>query len=497
MSNIRAPNKASHLPSLYRASAAAVLIWTASIGGFLFWDIHVAKEHAENLARQEVRVRFNKDMAFRSWVTSHGGVYVPVDEHTQPNPYLNVPERDIETRSGKKLTLMNPAYVMRQVMIDFAGQYGVPGHLTSLKLMNPANVPDDWERAALLRFEQGEREIAEFAEINGQPYLRQIGAFMVEPGCMKCHAKQGYTVGDVRGGISISVPMQPFLDNVYRDIRKLLLPIGVIWVLGLALILTLMLQVRRRIEVQQASEFSLRKSSAEISRANADLTRFADVAAHHLMEPTRRLASYTQLLERGLAAYPEVRADQSVQEPLQYLERDAGRLRTLVRDIQLYLAANQPRGEVLRVDADLALANAAQRLSAQAQQARAVISAEPLPPAIIDSQRLTDLFIILLDNALKHGRPLNEQIVQRIGVGGERDGTLSRYRVSDNGPGIPAEYRERIFGIFETLHGAGEGSSGIGLAIARRIVESRHGRIWIEDTAQSGTMVVFELPDGE
>lgn len=272
---------------------------------------------------------------------------------------------------------------------------------------------------------------------------------------------------------------------------------AVIWVFGLALIMMLMLQVRRRIELQQASESSLRKSSAEISRANADLTRFADVAAHHLMEPTRRLASYTQLLERGLATYPEATADQGVQESLQYLVRDASRLRTLVRDIQLYLAASQSRGEVRQEDANLVLANAEQRLEAQVQQAHAVISAEPLPLATIDSQRLMDLFIILLDNALKHARPLNAEAVPQIVVSGERDGMLSRYRVSDNGPGIPAEYRERVFGMFETLQGASEGSSGIGLSIARRIVESRHGKIWIEDAAQGGTMVVFELPDGE
>lgn len=497
MNNTSTQNKVSHLPFLSRAAVAAVLIWTASIGVFLFWDVHVAKEHAEELARQEVRVRFNKDMAFRSWVTGHGGVYVPVDAHTQPNPYLNVPERDIETRSGKKLTLMNPAYVMRQVMGDFSGQYGVPGHLTSLKLLNPVNAPDAWERTALLRFERGEREIAEFAEINGQPYLRQMGAFMLEQGCLKCHAKQGYKVGDVRGGISISVPMQPFLDGMYADIRKTWWPMAVIWVLGLVLIMMLILQVRRRIEMQQASELALSQSSAEISRANADLTRFADVAAHHLMEPTRRLASYTQLLERSLAAYPEAKADPGVQEPLQYMGHDAVRLRTLVRDIQLYLAASQPRGEVRPEDANLVLASAEQRLAAQVRQARAVIAAEPLPLAIIDSQRFMDLFSVLLDNALKHARPLDEQVVPQIRVSGERDGTLSRYRVSDNGPGIPAEYRERIFGIFETLQGAREDSSGIGLSIARRIVESRHGKIWIEDAAQGGTMVVFELPDGE
>jgi len=152
----RHTNKASYLSSLYRAAAAVVLIWTASIGGFLFWDVHVAKEHAEELARQEVRVRFNKDMAFRSWVTSHGGVYVPVDEHTQPNPYLNVPERDIETLSGKKKTDSDESGLCDAPGDGrFCRAVWGPGHLTSLKLLNPVNVPDEWERSALLRFERG------------------------------------------------------------------------------------------------------------------------------------------------------------------------------------------------------------------------------------------------------------------------------------------------------------------------------------------------------
>lgn len=497
MNKIAIQNEISRFSLLYGVTIAAMLIWTITIGGFLAWDVIVSRDHAEQLARHEARLHFNKDLTFRKWATSHGGVYVPIDARTQPNPGLaHMPERDIETPSGKKLTLMNPAYMMRQVMNDFGELYGAKGKLTSLKLINPDNAPDAWERAALLRFEQGEREVAEFTEINGQRYLRQMGALITELGCLKCHGFQGYKAGDVRGGISIAVPMQPFLDDEYRDMFKLLPPISVFWALGLVLIALLTLQVRRRMDEQQVSEIALRKSSAEIAYANADLMRFADIAAHHLMEPTRRLSSYAQLLEHGLLGYPETKTDQGVQEPLQYLERDASRLRTLVRDIQLYLAASQPRGEVRPVDVNLLLVSAEQRLAAQIQQACAVISSELLPSATIDSQRLTDLFIILLDNALKHGRPLNEQAVPQISVSGERDGTVSRYRVSDNGPGIPAEYRERVFGIFETLQGASEGSSGIGLSIARRIVESRHGKIWIEEAAQGGTMVVFELPDG-
>ncbi|MDD5329221.1 MAG: ATP-binding protein [Sulfuricella sp.] len=239
-----------------------------------------------------------------------------------------------------------------------------------------------------------------------------------------------------------------------------------------------------------------RAAQEQLRQANADLTRFAEVSAHHLMEPTRRFTSYTQRLRTRLAALPEPSKDAEVCESLGYLERDAARLRGLVRDIQLYLAAGEPRAEVRAEDVNAALAEVRQRLAPRMTATGAVLAAEPLPAAVLDRPRLMDLFELLLDNALSHGRPVDPAVPPQIRVSGERDGTLSRYRVGDNGPGIPEKYRERIFEIFERLSG-GEGGTGIGLSIARRIVESRGGKIWIENLPQGGAVVAFELPDGE
>ena len=114
----------------------------------------------------------------------------------------------------------------------------------------------------------------------------------------------------------------------------------------------------------------------------------------------------------------------------------------------------------------------------------------------MDRPRLMDLFGVLLVNALNHGHPLNPAGSLQIRISGEIDGTLSRYRISDNGPGIPASYCQRVFEIFERL-GSNNSGTGIGLSIARRIVESRHGKIWLENLPQGGALVVFELPNGE
>ncbi|OGS89565.1 MAG: hypothetical protein A2061_06720 [Gallionellales bacterium GWA2_59_43] len=247
----------------------------------------------------------------------------------------------------------------------------------------------------------------------------------------------------------------------------------------------------------EKSERGLAARGNALSRANTDLTRFAEISAHHLMEPSRRLSSYSQNLRERLDAIPELRRDNEVRNSIEYIERDAARLRNLVRDIQLYLAASEPRGAVCEEDANAVVAALERRLAQRLLEQGAAIECGALPPAVLDKPRLNDLFAVLVDNALIHARPLDPAQPLRIHIGGERGEGLSRYRVADNGPGIPAEYRERVFEMFERLTAGGEGGSGIGLSIARRIVESRHGRIWIEQAEQGGVAVVFELPDRE
>ncbi|MFA7269412.1 MAG: PAS domain S-box protein [Sterolibacterium sp.] len=255
--------------------------------------------------------------------------------------------------------------------------------------------------------------------------------------------------------------------------------------------------------VGTVQDITERKQAEEaLRRANADLTRFAEVSAHHLMEPTRRLVSYAQRLRVDLSRLPAQGGYGEVSTSLDTLEHDANRLRGMVRDIQLYLAAGEPRDKEKMEDTNAVLLAVERRFSDRIKALGTRLDIQPLPAAYIDRPRLTDLFAELLENALLHGRPIEPKAEQRIRIYGERDGTLSRYHVCDNGPGIPGEYTERVFQIFERL-GPGNGpddanaGTGIGLSIARRIVESRYGRIWIENLPQGGAMVVFELPDGE
>ncbi len=211
-----------------------IVFWTLVISASLTWNLLNQNQSMRKIVLSEARAYFNKDKAFRLWATSHGGVYIPSDERTPPNQYLtDVPDRDIETPSGIKLTLMNPSYAVRQMNEDFTQLYGVAGHITSLKPLRPQNAPDDWERTALMAFNDGEKEVTEFTDVGGEPHLRLMGPLPTGEECLKCHANEGYQVGDVIGGVGVSVPMTRLLAVKQQQAAVAVLGHGGLWLLGL------------------------------------------------------------------------------------------------------------------------------------------------------------------------------------------------------------------------------------------------------------------------
>lgn len=207
-------------------------IWAVLVFGMLLWGINRVSNTTEQLADQVARAHFDKDQAFRLWATSHGGVYVPVSARTPPNPYLeHVSDRDVRTPSGKELTLMNPAYMLRQLHEDFAELYGIKGHITSLKPLRAENRPDEWERKALESFETGVRQVAEHVEIEGQPHLRMIRPMPAAKDCLKCHTN--YREGEIRGGVGVALPMENFQEARRSEIRTLIVSHSSIFLIGL------------------------------------------------------------------------------------------------------------------------------------------------------------------------------------------------------------------------------------------------------------------------
>jgi len=247
----------SNFNKLLNFTLLLVAIWTLIIVGLLFRDLSLLNHATENLAKREALAHFQKDEAFRFWSATHGGFYVVTNERTPPNPYLeHVPERDIETPSGVKLTLMNPAYALRQMFEEYKETYGVSGHITSLLPLRPENTPDDWERSALESFENGETELSELTNLNGEPHLRFMKPLITQEGCLKCHEHQGYKVGDVRGGVSVSVPLSAYYAEEDSTTVTHIISFAALWLLGLiGLIISYRINKKSRKEKDSFEKF--------------------------------------------------------------------------------------------------------------------------------------------------------------------------------------------------------------------------------------------------
>ena len=254
-------NEASHLYKFTRYAWAIALAWSVLLGILLVIGIAQARRQIFEQAKSEARGAYNKDLSYRKWAAMHGGVYAPVTEITRPNPYLkNIPERDISTPSGRPLTLLSPTYMTRQVFEMAAETYGPQGHITSLKPIRPENRADAWETAALQSFERGETEYAEAAALNGEPFLRLMRPLLTEKGCLKCHATQGYKEGDIRGGISISIPLAPYLAMTRANTIYIISSYGSVWALGLLALAGGAQRLRRRMSERDQAQRSLVES---------------------------------------------------------------------------------------------------------------------------------------------------------------------------------------------------------------------------------------------
>lgn len=171
----------------------------------------------------------------RHWNAAYGGVYVEKKPGVESNPYLKElgVNPDIRTTDGRILTLRNPAIMTREIS-ELAGRDNlVVFHMISLKTLNPENQPDDFEKRSLERFEKGERQIWQLDRTGERPIFRYILPLAIDRPCLSCHSRQGYKIGDIRGGISISVPAAELVAQMKTNRNQIV--IDVIVTIGILL----------------------------------------------------------------------------------------------------------------------------------------------------------------------------------------------------------------------------------------------------------------------
>ncbi|QRN96423.1 PAS domain-containing protein [Archangium violaceum] len=231
-------------------------------------------------------------------------------------------------------------------------------------------------------------------------------------------------------------------------------------------------------------ELALR--AQELARSNADLEQFAYVASHDLQEPLRMVASYVQLLSRRYKGKLDADAD----EFIHYAVDGANRMQALINDLLAYSRVGTRGKEPQPVSLEKCAARALSHLRLAQEETGAELTVEPLPWVKGDETQLAQLLQNLVGNALK----FRGDKPPRIRVSATRQDDTVTVSVEDNGIGIEPQYYERIFAIFQRLHGKEEyPGTGIGLSICKKIVERHGGRIWVESTPGQGSTFRFTL----
>ena len=473
--------------------------WTLVAGLLITFSAGHEHQQAVETALTQARSNFQRDVIYRHWNAKYGPIYVRVDKGISSNPYLaGLPRRDVTTTTGEKLTQVNPAYMTRLVFELAGREYGVKGHITSLRPVRPENSPDAWETRALSEFEKGVKEISSVEQLEGAPYLRMMKPLITEQECLQCHRKQGYKMGDIRGGISVAVPMGPLYGIARQNILVNSLSIAFLWLVGLGGIMLGSVQLNRTIEQRDkaAQEVvvlnrNLMARKEELKAANRELEAFSFTVSHDLRSPLASVGGFSNLIR-------ELPPEKHLEKCAKYngiISQEILRMEKLIETLISFARLSRTAVRREAVDLGRMAAEIANELKRSAPERPVTFTIKESATVQGDPALLRVVMQNLLGNAWKYTSKQNDA---KIVFGVTNQEGKEVFFVRDNGAGFAAEQADRIFEAFQRLHSDKEfKGTGIGLATVKRIISSHEGRVWAEGAVGKGATFYFTLPSQE
>jgi len=248
----------SRVPVRSHALVLAIA-WTLVVSGSLALDYFSESRGAVNSARQSLFASYQQ-VLFRHWIERHGGVCGLETAGNASTVCMESGAREIITPSGRHLRLVSPSEVSRDAFGSLSDENTIHGHLTSLAPVDKLNAPDGWERAALTSIANGSKEVSGVERVDGRNYLRLMRPLLTTTGCLQCHGAQGYRLGDIRGGITVLMPLAPFEAGARERMIPITLGHAGIWAAGMCGLLGMSSRLRKKVSVLEQTRQALRES---------------------------------------------------------------------------------------------------------------------------------------------------------------------------------------------------------------------------------------------
>ncbi len=510
------------------------------------WVAYLQERYIMEQVKKQAIIVHKQIIITRQWVSENGSVLIPKTRGVVSSPFMEEP--DMKGSDGRTYTKISPS-ILTKILSNRASKSGVYAfRLTNTHALNRENLPDSFESQALKVFTHEDTEgIFRIENISGKAVLRYAAPVYVNESCLQCHMTQGYKPGQVGGCLSVFIPMEEARSAINRN-RMIILGGSV--TLAVCLVLLLFLGTRsmvfKRIGEIRTAMSRITASGVEVNPVDSgdELKEIADFCyvldekmkdqhrdlGRKIAEATRDLSETNKSLEaanRELLVLNRAKSDflsdisHELRTPLtsikgaadllarkysgddpayvDIIRRNADHLVKTVVDFLDYsrieagqLELNLEMGSLRTTAADAILA---QQGEAQAKSIVLKLDVAEDLPARFDRQRIYQVLTNLISNAVKFS-PVHGTVAVCVSWNGSNAVEIC---VSDNGPGIDKKFHSAIFERFYQIPDDGndrilQGSSGIGLAICKGLVEAHGGRIWVESEKGEGSRFCFSLP---